>query len=204
MERLLINYLPYVVREYDVFKGIMAGEQLEFELVWDAQEMAFSNQYIDTATEYGLSRWETMLKIKPKSTDTLESRRINIKAKLNTIVPYTIRALMQKMSAIGNGAPFSVTLAPGTYLLEIITEWDQNGQVNALKGILEEMLPVNIAVDSKNEINCEPASSVVLGSGLALCEIISISDAGNDYFNLETDLAVPTGTVLAENINLYD
>ena len=37
MERLLINYLPYVVREYDAFKGIMAGEQPEFELVWDAQ-----------------------------------------------------------------------------------------------------------------------------------------------------------------------
>lgn len=204
MERLLINYLPYVVREYDAFKGIMAGEQPEFELVWDAQEMAFSNQYIDTATEYALSRWETMLKIKPKSTDTLESRRISIKAKLNTIVPYTIRALVQKMSAIGNGAPFRVTIEPGTYLLEIITEWEQNGQVDALKDILEEMLPVNIAVDSKNEINCEPVHPLTVASGFGFTEIISVSDAGNEYFTLETVLAVPGGTTLAENINLHD
>ena len=55
MERQLIQYLPYAVREFDVFKALTAGEQPEFELAWDAQELALANQYIDTATNYGRS-----------------------------------------------------------------------------------------------------------------------------------------------------
>lgn len=203
-KRLLIDYLPYVVRDYDVFRGITSGEQPEFELVWDAEELAFSNQFIDTATEYGLSRWEAMLKIRPKITDTIESRRITIKAKLNTIVPYSIRALVQKLNAISNGSEFTVTILPETYVLKIKTKWDQNGQVDAMKGVLEEMLPVNIAVDSTNEISCEPLSPLAVASGLGFTEMISISDAGNEYITLETNLVVPCEAILAENISLHD
>ena len=35
MERKLIHYLPYVVREIAEFKGIATGEQPEFELAWE-------------------------------------------------------------------------------------------------------------------------------------------------------------------------
>ena len=58
MERKLINYLPYQVREFREYQGITTGEQPEFELAWDAQEEVFVNQFVDTALDYGLSRWE--------------------------------------------------------------------------------------------------------------------------------------------------
>ena len=55
MERKLINYLPYAVRDFSEYQGITTGEQPEFELAWDSHEEVFVNQFIDTALDYGLS-----------------------------------------------------------------------------------------------------------------------------------------------------
>lgn len=35
MERKLIDYLPYVIRDYAEFQGIMGSEQPEIEKAWD-------------------------------------------------------------------------------------------------------------------------------------------------------------------------
>ena len=48
MERKLIDYLPYVVQDFKEFQGITNGEQPEFDLIWDAHEQVFTNQFIDT------------------------------------------------------------------------------------------------------------------------------------------------------------
>ena len=125
MERKLINYLPYQVREFQEYQGIATGEQPEFELAWNAQEEVFDNQFIDTAQDYGLSRWEKMLKIFPKGTDTLETRRARIKAQLNNFIPYTFRVLARMLTAIADGEPFELTLEPGTYFLSITAHWAQ-------------------------------------------------------------------------------
>lgn len=46
MERKLIHYLPYVVREIAEFKGIATGEQPEFELAWDRAAELLDNQFV--------------------------------------------------------------------------------------------------------------------------------------------------------------
>ena len=80
MERKLINYLPYVVRDYAEFQGITGAEQPEFEAAWAAAEDLLSNQFIKTAGNLGLSRWEKILGITPKGTDTLDDRRFRVLA----------------------------------------------------------------------------------------------------------------------------
>ena len=89
MERKLINYLTYVVRDYDAFKGIMESEQPEFERVWNCADDLLDNQFISTAGNIGLARWEKILAINPKETDTLEDRRFRILTRINEELPYT-------------------------------------------------------------------------------------------------------------------
>lgn len=78
MERQLIKYLPYVVRDYPEFQGITGSEQPEFERAWGSADDLLNNQFISTAGSMGLSRWEKILGITPKGTDTLEDRRFRI------------------------------------------------------------------------------------------------------------------------------
>ena len=43
MDRKLINYLPYVVRDYAEFQGITGAEQPEFENAWAAVDDLLNN-----------------------------------------------------------------------------------------------------------------------------------------------------------------
>lgn len=90
MDRKLINYLPYVVRDYAEFQGIAGAEQPEFENAWAAVDDLLNNQFITTAGNLGLSRWEKILGITPKGTDTLDDRRFRVLTRLNEELPYTL------------------------------------------------------------------------------------------------------------------
>ncbi|UNI72503.1 MAG: tail protein [Chaetfec virus UA24_244] len=166
MERKLIDYLPYVVQDFKEFQGITTGEQPEFELAWDSHDEVFTNQFIDTMGNYGLSRWEKMLKISPKGTDTLETRRARIKARLSNFIPYPIRAFIQMLTAIANGEPFTLTLEPESYLLEIMTEWSASGQVEGLEYLIDNILPCNIAISATNKLLCIAEGTALFCGGV--------------------------------------
>ena len=83
MERKLIDYLPYVIRDYAEFQGIMGSEQPEVEKAWNTTDDLLDNQFIPTAGNMGLSRWEKILGITPKGTDSLEDRRFRILTRIS-------------------------------------------------------------------------------------------------------------------------
>ena len=93
MERKLIDYLPYVIRDYAEFQGIMGSEQPEIEKAWNTTDDLLDNQFIPTAGNMGLSRREKILGITPKGTDSLEDRRFRILTRINEELPYTLPQL---------------------------------------------------------------------------------------------------------------
>ena len=93
MDRKLINYLPYVVRDYAEFQGITGAEQPEVETAWAAADDLLANQFIKTAGNLGLSRWEKILGITPKGTDTLDDRRFRVLARMKEALPSTLPQL---------------------------------------------------------------------------------------------------------------
>ena len=184
MDRQLINYLPYQVREFQEYKGITTGEQPEFELAWNCYQDAFDNQFIDTAGDYGLSRWEKMLHITPKATDTLETRRIRIKTRLNNFTPYTFRVFMRMMKHLADGEPFEVYLDPGSYLMRFMLQWGMNGKIESLEWLIEEILPENIAIDAKNEIPCVSEGVALVSGGVCFVKAFFITNDGTDHHTI--------------------
>lgn len=181
MERKLINYLPYAVRDFSEYQGITTGEQPEFELAWDSHEEVFVNQFIDTALDYGLSRWEKMLNIFPKGTDTLETRRARIKTKLNNFTPYTFRVFMRMLTAISNGDPFSVFLEPGSYLLKIETQWGASGQIESLEYLIKNIVPCNIALNVMNRLLCISEGVALAIGGVCAVNTFFITNDGVEH-----------------------
>lgn len=181
MERKLINYLPYEPRKYAEFQGIATGEQPEFELVWDSEQEVFDNQFIDTALDYGLSRWEKMLNIFPKGTDTLETRRARIKTKLNNFVPYSFRVFIRMLTAISNGDPFSVSIEPGSYLLKIETQWGASGQMEGLEYLIKEVVPYNLALNVENRLLCIAEGVALMAGGVCVVNTFFITNDGVEH-----------------------
>lgn len=143
MDRRLIDYLPPVIRETLEYQAIMdAGEQLEIEKLWAAVDNALDDQYLQTATRYGIARWEAILKIKPKGTDTLEDRRFRILTMLFENTVYTYNSLVNQLNALCGPEGYSVQIDPGAYTIWISLK--EKGKRESIEALLKRMLPANI------------------------------------------------------------
>ena len=73
-------YQPDVVKDYREFKEITEIENTILTDCWSSSNNVFLDQFIETLTDNGCKRWEKILNIQPKGTDTLEVRRFRIKS----------------------------------------------------------------------------------------------------------------------------
>lgn len=87
--RKLIDYLPPVLKSVSELVALYDAQQPEIEKAWSALRLIMDNQFIDTATEYGVTVWEKELNIIPSDTDTLEERKHRIKTAWVYGVVYT-------------------------------------------------------------------------------------------------------------------
>ena len=83
----LVSYLPPFVAEYKEINATLTAENPEFEIAWDAANRVLYNEFIATADEYGISKFEKILNIFPSVEDTLESRRARVAARWFTSIP---------------------------------------------------------------------------------------------------------------------
>ncbi len=100
MDRRLIDYLPPVLREIKEFKAINRAIQPEIERAWTELGRLMNNQFLSTADENGVSRWEKELHVIPKDTDTLETRKTRIKSVWNRKLPYSFGWLRNWLSGL--------------------------------------------------------------------------------------------------------
>ena len=146
MDRKLINYLPYVVRDYAEFKGISEAEQPEFESAWGSSGDLLNNQFISTAGNLGLSRWEKILGITPKGTDTLEDRRFRILTRLNEELPYTLSQLRNILETLCGSGNYSAEVMEGTYQLIVKIGLAAKNNFSDVESLLDRVVPQNLIV----------------------------------------------------------
>lgn len=96
-------YWPEIIRDTTQFGQIAVAENPEFNklsecifrVLEDSLLIKGDNEDETGATEYGVSRWESMLRIVPSAGDTLDDRKARILTQLNLKLPYTWRVLQQ-------------------------------------------------------------------------------------------------------------
>ena len=93
MDRQLIEYLPPVLRNFREIQAIMDCEQCEIEQAWQGADNALKDGFVSDATANGISRWEKMLRITPKATESLDNRRFTVQTRLAEKAPYTMAVL---------------------------------------------------------------------------------------------------------------
>lgn len=109
MNRLLLDYLPQVLQKVREYKEINAASQPEIEAAWDAVDLVLNNQFLETATEEGVRRYEEELAITPAASDTLETRKERIRSLWIFSVVYTFPWLIKWLGDISAAATASVT-----------------------------------------------------------------------------------------------
>ena len=83
----LVSYLPPFMVDFKEISVTLEAENPEFVLVWNAADRVLQNEFIESADEYGISRFEKILNILPSTEDTLESRRARVQARWFNTIP---------------------------------------------------------------------------------------------------------------------
>lgn len=142
----LYPMLPPTVNEYVEFKEITKSQSVELNRIRLYLIDIFKDRFVMDATEHGLRRWEKVLNLRRRSTDTVDERRFRILAKMNNRLPYTFRAMLQRLNTLCGEGNYQVFLNANAYELDF-EFYERIVDVNLLKHTMEEMIPVNLALD---------------------------------------------------------
>ena len=207
-DRHLSQYVPYILRDVEEFKAIMAAGQAAFDAVddgthvgvWRAMERAIKDAFLLTepirdengeiiydeydengkgvpgkertevvTTEYGLSRWESMLGIVPspqgedKYQPWLKKRLDIILARIRGDAPYTYKALVENLlyAIVKDKAGYKVQLAvygvdgwvDTPYGITVILNVGDDAVFAAVDAMLKRVIPVNLIFVSERMYN---------------------------------------------------
>lgn len=163
MRKALTDYLPPILLQTVEFPLLCLTEQPEILFLLDAVEEVLKNQFVETATERAIQRYESIFKIVPKDTQTLEERRIEILAKMNLRLPYTIRMLRTQLEKLCGADGFQVTVIPNEYLLTLeLTDKNKN-YLLSLTDLLRRMIPANMTITAK-AVRLKEITSIYVGA----------------------------------------
>ena len=143
-ERFLIDYLPPFMQRFQEIQQIMKGEQPEIDNLWGSCQNTLDDQFVMSATENGVKRWEKIVGITPKSTDTLDERKFRIISKMNQELPYTIAKLKESLTTLCGEGGFSVDLQAQNYHIDVKLALSNKNNYNDIIDLLTKMLPANL------------------------------------------------------------
>ena len=148
----LKKYLPLFVQKYKEIDVIIKSENIILQNEWEHLKQAFKNNFIFQTDIYGISLFEKMMKIYPKSSETLEERQSKVYTKWNATLPYTWRWLEGYLKAYFFLSPIKAIpiLYNNEYRLDIklinksyFSEYDYN-LFNELRFLIPANLILNI------------------------------------------------------------
>ncbi|MDE6357641.1 MAG: YmfQ family protein, partial [Eubacteriales bacterium] len=97
---MLINYLPKFLADIEEIKAIMDSCQGNIDNIEIELDNILKDLFVKDATLNGIERYENMLDILPKLTDSLEIRKANILLKYNQTLPFTLENLILMLNSV--------------------------------------------------------------------------------------------------------
>lgn len=147
MDRNLIDYLPQVLKEIRELRTIFDAEQIETDNLWNGVYNVLNDQFVELATENGIERWEKILKITPKATETLDNRRFTILTRLSEELPYTMRTLERQLSSLCGTDGFKVELQNDDYKITVKIDLIVKSKYADVDALLHRVIPANMIIE---------------------------------------------------------
>ena len=140
-------YQPLIIKDYREFKEIAEIENTILTDCWSSSNNVFLDQFIETLTDNGCKRWEKILNIQPKGTDTLEVRRFRIKSRINEDLPYTYKALVNVLNSLCGEGQYTINLYNNEYRLKILIELTAKKLFDEVESTVKRMIPANMILE---------------------------------------------------------
>jgi hypothetical protein len=154
VDRQLLDYLPEVLQEILEYQLInLDAEQPEMELAYRGKGIVLDNQFLDTMHLEGVTRWETILQLVPRASDTLSDRKSKIQARINTLLPFTMRRLDELLRALCGEGNYSIDLDHNNYTLIVSVTVGSRNLLSDVGTLTRHIVPANLALEIAIQFN---------------------------------------------------
>lgn len=144
MHKKLQDYLPEILLKTYEFPLLCDTEQPEFDRLSAAADETLSDQFVETAGERGLARYEKIFGITPMDTDTLAERRFKVLAKINAQLPFSVRRLRQQLETLCGADGYKLEVNGAVYTLTVKVALTAKRNQQAVEELLADIVPANM------------------------------------------------------------
>ena len=144
MRKKLNEYLPSILLKTYEFPLLCDTEQREFDRLNTAVDEVLDAQFVSTAGERGIERYEQIFSIVPQDTDTLDERRFRVLAKINAQLPFSIRRLRQQLATLCGENGYRMEIDGGRYTLTVKVALTAKRNQQAVEELLADIVPANM------------------------------------------------------------
>ena len=144
MRKKLNEYLPPILLKTYEFPLLCDTEQPEFDRLNTAADDVLDAQFVSTAGERGIERYEQIFGITPMDTDTLDERRFKVLAKINAQLPFSVRRLKQQLATLCGEDGYKLEIDGGKYTLIVKVALTAKRNQQAAEELLADIVPANM------------------------------------------------------------
>jgi hypothetical protein len=153
MVNSLIDYLPVQMQQIEELRQIMSIETTDINALASEIQKVFQNQFISTANEDGVVKYESILKILPKAADTIEERRFRILLRYRERAFYTLPAVTKQIESICGAGEYTVTLDSANYTLDVKIALTSRSNFDEVDNLLKRVRPCNLIINVSLKYN---------------------------------------------------
>ena len=144
MRKKLQDYLPSILLKTYEFPLLCETEQPEIDRLHDAADAVLDAQFLSTAGEYAIQRYEKIFGVVPQDTDTLDERRFKVLAKINAQLPFSVRRLRQQLETLCGVDGYKLEVNGGRYTLTVKVALTAKRNQRAAEELLADIVPANM------------------------------------------------------------
>ena len=141
------EYLPDVLREILEFKELGKTTDERFALLDQESKCVLNNSFISSLDDYGCCRWEKMLHLAKRDTDSIEDRRLRILTKFLNQLPYTEKRLREMLDSICGVGEYTLKVDIELDCVRVRIALSRKNQIHEVNKMLEDVVPLNLWLD---------------------------------------------------------
>ena len=161
--QILMDQLPEWFKPILEYIAIMQAYAGVFSGIEEKAALLEANYFIQTADDATLRYWEKLLGIPTRMGDPLEFRRQRIFLRLNERAPFTIWDLRDRLTELF-GDDYTMSLDVPICKLYISVTSERYGAIDLLYDVINEIVPVHLAVKANQQVTNFIASKHYLGA----------------------------------------
>ena len=157
-EEVLKQQLPRYFRPISEFGEILKAQGYGLDQFDKASAKVYANNYIATCDEETIAYYERLLGIVYRFGDTMEYRRTRVLQKYNTIVPFSVGFLRDKLTELYGEDGYEMSVDSAACKLKIKVTSDRYGAIDLLYDLLWDVVRAHIQIlanqQTTNRVPC--------------------------------------------------